>query len=110
MTINVDRYRKRAEIIRAMGNAARLVVVEGLSSGDKTVGELTEMVNLDISTVSRHLLILRNAGIVSRRRDGNRMIYSLRTPCVLNFINCVEQVITHENEEQGDDSCCIDCS
>ncbi|MCD4777170.1 MAG: metalloregulator ArsR/SmtB family transcription factor [Candidatus Aegiribacteria sp.] len=110
MVFDKDRYQKRAEILRAMANAARLVIVERLSSGDRTVGELTEMVNLDISTVSRHLLILRNAGIVSSRRDGNKMIYNLRTPCVLNFINCVEQVIAHENEEQGDDSSCMDCS
>lgn len=110
MTIDMERLEKRAEIIRAMGSAARLGIVEGLSSSDRTVGELTEMVDLDISTVSRHLLVLRNAGIVSSRRDGNKMICSLRTPCVLNFINCVEQVIAHENEEQGDDSCCIDCS
>ena len=108
MTIDMERFEKRAEIIRAMGNAARLVIVEGLSSGDRTVGELTEMVDLDISTVSRHLLVLRNAGIVSSRRDGNRMIYNLRTPCVLSFMNCVEKVITHESIKTGDDNCCID--
>ena len=110
MILDIDRYRKRAEIIRAMGSAARLVIVEGLSSGDRTVGELTEMVDLEISTVSRHLLVLRNAGIVSSRRDGNKMIYNLRTPCVLNFMKCVEQVIAHDNEEKKADSSCSDCS
>ena len=92
-----------------MANATRLVIVDTLSGGDRTVGELTDIVNLDISTVSRHLLVLRNAGIVSGRRDGNSIIYHLRTPCVLNFMSCVEKVIAHESEEPDNDSHCDSC-
>ncbi len=105
------RFEKRAEIIKAMANAARLMIVEELSRNEKTVGALTELVDLDISTVSRHLLILRHAGIVSCKRNGNQMLYRLRTPCVLNFFDCVEKVLN--GDEEYEDTCssdsCRDC-
>ncbi len=109
--MDMTRFEKRAEIIKAMANAARLVIVEELSRNEKTVGALTELVDLDISTVSRHLLILRHAGIVSCRKNGNQVLYRLRTPCVLNFFDCVEKVLNSADESY--DTCssdsCVDC-
>ena len=102
MPIDITRFEKRAEVIKAMANAARLVIVEALSKREETVGALTQLVDLDISTVSRHLLTLRHAGIVSCRKNGNQVLYKLRTPCVLNFFDCVEKVLS------ADDSC-SDC-
>jgi len=96
MSVDIAGFEKRAEILKAMANTARLVIIDTLSGGDRAVSELTEIVNLDISTVSRHLLALRNAGIVTSKREGNRIIYSLCTPCVLNFMSCVEKVIAHK--------------
>lgn len=106
MTIDMTQFEKRAEIIKAMANAARLVLVDELSRNEKTVGALTELVDLDISTVSRHLLILRHAGIVSCRKNGNQVLYRLRTPCVLNFFDCVEMVLNSNDE--CIDTCCSD--
>ena len=109
MTVDMARFEKRAEIIKAMGNAARLVIVEELSRNEKTVGALTELVDLDISTVSRHLLILRHAGIVSCKKNGNRVLYRLRTPCVMNFFECVEKILNGDDDLKG--TCSVDsCS
>ena len=108
MPIDIARFERRAEVIKAMANAARLVIVEELSKNEKTVGALTELVGLDISTVSRHLLILRHAGIVTCRKSGTRVLYRLRTPCVLNFFDCVEKVLNGEDEPAdccSSDSC-----
>lgn len=112
MPVDMVRFERRAEVIKAMANATRLVIVEELSRCDKTVGALTELVNLDISTVSRHLLILRHAGIVSCRKNGNRVLYRLRTPCVLNFFDCVEKVLngTDESIDTCPSDSCSDCS
>ena len=93
MAVDMSRFERRAEIIKAMANATRLVLVDELSRNEKSVGALTELIDLDISTVSRHLLILRHAGIVSCRKNGNQVVYKLRTPCVLNFFDCVEKVL-----------------
>ena len=84
---------RRAEVISALANTSRLIIIEELEEGDRSVGELTEAVGSDMSTVSRHLSLLRTAGIVSSSRDGNRIIYHLQTPCITSFFDCVQRVI-----------------
>jgi len=87
------RLEARAAIIKAMAHPARLFVVEELSRGERCVSDLTEMIGADVSTVSRHLSVLRNAGIVTHRREGAQVFYALRCPCVLDFFSCVESVL-----------------
>ncbi len=84
---------RRADVISALAHTSRLIIVEELEDGDRSVGELTEAIGSDMSTVSRHLSVLRSAGIVSSSRDGNRIIYHLLTPCVSSFFSCVQRVI-----------------
>ena len=94
------KYEARARIIKAMAHPTRLFIVDELSRGEMCVCELTGMIGADISTVSKHLSILRNAGIVSDEKRGSQVYYSLRVPCVLNFFSCVESVIRTNTEEQ----------
>ena len=61
---------------------------------------LTEMIEADVSTVSKHLALLRNAGVVQDDKRGNQVFYSLRCPCILNFFSCVETVIESVAREQ----------
>lgn len=86
-------YRQQARILKALANDSRLMIVDRLSQGECTVGELTTMVGSDQSTVSKHLAMLRAHGIVDDRRDGNNVYYKLMTPCVLNFFSCASQVL-----------------
>jgi len=90
------RYRARARIIKAMAHPTRLFIVEELSRKDRCVCELREMVGGDISTVSKHLAVLRNAGIVEDERRGLQVYYHLKCPCVLQFFRCVEAVLRAE--------------
>jgi DNA-binding transcriptional ArsR family regulator len=88
------KYEARANIIKAMAHPTRLFIVDELArSGERCVCELTEMVGADMSTVSRHLATLKNAGIVEDRRHGAQIYYSLRVRCVLSFFECVESVL-----------------
>ena len=84
----------QADVLKALGHESRLLIVHRLGEGDCTAGELTELVGSDQSTVSKHLTVLRLHGIVSDRRDGNRIVYSLRTPCVLDFFACTGRIIS----------------
>jgi DNA-binding transcriptional ArsR family regulator len=95
-----SRFEARARIIKAMAHPARLMVVEELSRRERCVRELADMVGSDISTVSKHLSVLKNAGIVRDEKRGTSVYYILRTPCVLNFLSCVETVIRSTAEEQ----------
>jgi ArsR family transcriptional regulator, arsenate/arsenite/antimonite-responsive transcriptional repressor len=96
------RFEARAKIIKAMAHPARLMIVDELSRRERCVRDLTEMVGSDVSTVSKHLSVLRNAGVVRDEKRGSKVYYILRTPCILNFMSCVETVIKSKAEEQLD--------
>jgi len=88
-----DIFLKQAQLLKALANEARLKIVDRLAKGECSVGQLTEVIGLDPSTVSKHLALLRAHGIVRDRRDGNVVYYKLLTPCVLNFFACAAQVL-----------------
>lgn len=88
-----DIFREQAQLLKALANEARLKIVDRLAKGECSVSELTEVIGLDPSTVSKHLALLRAHGIVRDRRDGNVVYYKLLTPCVLNFFACATQVL-----------------
>ena len=83
----------RAKVIKALAHPSRVFMVEELTKGERCVCELTEMVGADVSTVSKHLSVLKNAGIVIDEKRGQQVFYSLRVPCILNFFSCVEAVL-----------------
>jgi ArsR family transcriptional regulator len=87
------RHEASARVIKALGHPSRVYMVEELSRGERCVCELTEMVGADVSTVSRHLSVLKNAGIVSDEKRGSQVFYSLRVPCVLNLFQCVDKIL-----------------
>ncbi len=86
-------FTARAGIIKAMAHPTRLFMVDELGRGEQTVGQLQEMVQADMSTVSKHLTVLKTAGIIQDEKRGNQVFYSLRCPCVLDFFSCVESVL-----------------
>jgi len=94
------RFEARAKIIKAMAHPTRLFIVDELSRQERCVQELTEMVGADTSTVSKHLSVLKAAGIIEDEKRGAQVYYSLRVPCVLNFFGCVEAVLESKAKEQ----------
>ena len=95
-----DRFEIRARIIKAMAHPTRLFIVDELSRGERCVCELTEMIGADTSTVSKHLSLLKEAGILRDEKRGLQVYYTLRMPCVLNFFDCVERIMKSAVEEQ----------
>lgn len=94
------RYKARAKIIKALAHPSRLFIVDELEKGKKCVCELTEMIGDDISTVSKHLSLLNEVGLISKEKQGNKVFYTLETPCILKFLGCVERVIKNNIEKQ----------
>ena len=95
-------FEARSKIIKALAHPSRLFIVDELSRGRRCVNELTELVDADISTVSKHLSVLKSAGLVRDDKEGARVYYSLRVPCVLNFFSCVESVMAENAKEQAE--------
>ena len=79
--------------MKALAHPSRLFIVDELSHGERCVCELTEMIGADVSTVSKHLTVLKEAGLVLDDRRGQQVFYRLRVPCILNFFGCVEAVL-----------------
>jgi len=93
-------FEAKARIIKAMAHPTRLFIVDELSRRERCVCELTEMIGADTSTVSKHLSVLKAAGIVNDDKRGLQVFYSLKVPCILNFFGCVLQVQKLSAEEQ----------
>lgn len=87
-------YEGRAEILKALAHPARLIMIETMrESGEICVNDLVEMVGSDQSTVSKHLALLKHAGLVERRKDGRQSFYSLAAPAVAELFDCVESIV-----------------
>lgn len=97
-----DKYETKARIIRALAHPVRLFLVEKLAEAPLCVGDLTGLTDLDMSTVSRHLRVLRTAGIVASEKRGNTVLCRLRVPCVLTWTECIEAVLRLDVKERLD--------
>jgi ArsR family transcriptional regulator len=86
-------FTQQAKMLKALANESRLMIVDRLSRGECSVGDLRDIVGGDLSTVSKHLALLRAHGIVEDRREGTTVYYCLLTPCVCNFFTCATQVL-----------------
>ncbi len=83
-----------------MAHPAHLFIVDELARrGPRCVCELTKMIGTDISTVSRHLSMLKQAGIIEDQKRGSQVYYKLRVRCVLDFFQCVESVMECNAQE-----------
>lgn len=87
------RLEARAQVLKALAHPTRLAFVEELERGERCVCELLTLVDVDVSTVSKHLAVLKGAGIVEDERRGKKVFYRLRVPCVTGFFGCIETVL-----------------
>ena len=91
--IGYEEAEVRSKIIRAMGHPVRLMMIEFLRDGERPFSQINDLFAFDKSTVSKHLLVLKDSGILSSRKAGSDMIYRLEVPCVTDFFGCVTAVI-----------------
>ena len=104
--MNYFQARIRSEILKALSHPVRVLIVHALTGGDRCVGELNALVDIDQSNISRHLAVLKRAGIIADQRHGMRVFYHLQTPCILKAFDCAVEVIKFEarrraKEKQG---------
>ncbi|MBN1307123.1 MAG: winged helix-turn-helix transcriptional regulator [Chitinispirillaceae bacterium] len=94
------RFKAQAQVMKALSHPTRLFILHELANEEKCVCELTEMVGADTSTISKHLSIMKNAGIVDFEKRGTSIYYSLKMKCVLSFFTCVNEVLKKRVESQ----------
>ena len=87
-------YNARARVAKALAHPSRLLILDAaLATGEKCVCELTALVGADQSTVSKHLAILKQVGLITDRRQGPWSYYNTDVHCLQGFWNCVESVL-----------------
>lgn len=95
--MKLEEAKARAEILKALGHPARVLIVSELSHGDRCGCELMPLLGVNQSVVSRHLSTLKNAGIISERKEGVKVIYHLACPCILRALDCTVEVLKDVN-------------
>ncbi len=96
------RHERRAKVIKALAHPSRLAMVDALAAGERCVCDLQALVGADLSTVSRHLSVMREAGILLSEKRGLQVFYRLRVPCLLGFFTCVDAVFADPDADRVD--------
>ncbi len=97
-----DRLRAeaRASVLKALAHPTRIYIVDLIErEGAHCVHDLTERVGVDTSTVSRHLSILKNAGVLRDRKEGTTVYYSLACGCIADFMAGLEGVLRSKHQQ-----------
>lgn len=94
MNENIEKqYLESAELFKALAHPTRLFIVHTIQHKKLSVKELTELVGVDISTMSKHLDILKKNKIIKGEKVKNFIYYHLEIPCVLDFMSCASKAI-----------------
>jgi len=82
----------RVVMLKALSHPVRLGLVETLASKRLKVGELSDLFPVDRTTISKHIAILREAGIIEDEREGREIYYRLRISCLNDLLRCLRKV------------------
>jgi DNA-binding transcriptional ArsR family regulator len=89
-------FEKQAEIAKAIAHPLRIAIVNFLADGEQCVCDIAEHVGSERSNVSRHLSVMLNSGLLDYHKEGLKVIYRLKCPCIVDFFGCVTQVLKQE--------------
>jgi len=92
-------FERQAEIAKAIAHPLRIAIVDFLRDGDQCVCDIAEYVGSERSNVSRHLAVMVNAGLLGYRKEGLKVIYSLKCKCITDFFSCVSKVVKQQAKE-----------
>lgn len=92
-------YQVKAELFRTLGHPGRIRILELLSEGDRAVHELLAAIDIEASNLSQQLAVLRLAGLVTQRREGGQVIYSLALPQVQQLLQVAREILASRGGE-----------
>jgi len=95
------RFELQAEVLKALAHPIRLAIMEFLSQEEKCVCDIVDYVGTSQSNISKHLSTMKQAGILSDRKEGLSVYYRLNMPCALNFFQCVRDILERQLSERA---------
>lgn len=103
--ITLEEAKERSKVVKTISHPVRIMMVEFLKSGQKTFSEIFELFDLDKSTVSKHLSVLKDVNILFSEKNGRDTIYTLQVPCITDFFGCVSEVAKCKKEKNSKNLC-----
>ncbi len=97
----VPLYQAKAEFFRTLGHPVRIRVLELLAEQDQPVHQLLAAIHVEAPNLSQQLAVLRLAGLVTQRREGGEVIYSLALPAVRDLLASARQILSSKVADQG---------
>jgi ArsR family transcriptional regulator len=98
-THDMELYKMKADLCRTLADPKRLIIINELQSGELAVGKLAEKLDLQQAMVSRHLLVLRERGVVKSRREGTSVYYSLTNPKIGEACAMVHEILLNQLQQ-----------
>lgn len=92
-------FEKQAEVAKAIAHPLRIAIIDFLQEGEQCVCDIAGYVGSERSNISRHLSVMVKAGVLEYRKEGLKVIYSLKCVCILDFFSCVTQVLRQQAKE-----------
>ncbi|HBA82509.1 MAG TPA: transcriptional regulator [Verrucomicrobia bacterium] len=99
--MNYQQAKTRSDILKALAHPVRVMIVDALTDGDRCGCEFNQLAGIDQSGISRHLAILKKAGILTDRREGMKVFYHLQTPCILKAFECAVEVVREDVQRRN---------
>jgi ArsR family transcriptional regulator len=92
-------FQKQAQVAQAIGHPLRLEIIDFLKDGEQCVCDIAEHIGAERSNVSRHLSVMVSAGVLEHHKEGLKVIYRLKCPCILDFFTCISGVLKQQARE-----------
>ena len=97
--------KQRSSIVKAMAHPTRLLVMEVLTQGEKCVNDLTLLAGCDVTTLSKHLALMRKAGLLQCEKRGVSVFYQIACPSFLEFFRCIDLIKLNQSLQQRCEAC-----
>jgi ArsR family transcriptional regulator, virulence genes transcriptional regulator len=88
-----ERYRLHAEVCRVLTDPKRLMLLDVLRDGERSVGELAQELGCSLANTSQHLAVLRSAGLVDTRRAGTTILYRMSEPELMEACDVIQRIV-----------------
>lgn len=89
-------FDRQAEVVRAVAHPLRIAVLDFLKDGPRCVCDIAEHIGSERSNVSRHLSVMAGAGVIESHKEGLKVFYKLKTPCILKFFSCITDCLKQQ--------------
>ena len=96
-----ERYRRHAEVCQVLTDPKRLMLIDALATGERSVGDLAAALGITLANASQHLGVMRHAGLVQTRRQGTTVVYRLSEPDIVAACRIIDRLVTRRLAGRG---------